>query len=489
MGTAWRRSGRGWGGRVATMLACVAVCASLATSTAGSALSKSSGGGLLPTYHGNLSRTGYTTNTSVTPQNAAQLKQRWRASASASISAQPIVSNGVVFWADWNGLIHATTVSGKALWSRSLGTTPKPPGCIYNLARQGILSTPTVGTIGGRRVLWVGGGRGQMVALNAANGKTVWQTDLRTSPGNSIWSSPAYYNGSIYVGVASFQGCPPVFGRVVRLNAATGAIQAALNFKSMVPAKCRELGAWSSPAVDPAENAIYIGTSNDFCNSRLQDAILRLNPSTLRVTSLWQVPQSQHPADSDFGATPMLFSATVGTATRQLVGAVNKNGVYYVLDRDDLAAGPVWTYVAATPQTIASQACGNVDPISSSAWAGTGSPVMVAGVSTSGSSCIGTLAALNPTTGQPEWQILLPGSVEGAVTEVPGLVAVGAGPAVQLVSSSSGQVLFSYTESRKPTAKGVIFGAPTGEFWAPPTVVGNSLYIANQDGTLKAFSL
>src|SRR6202000_3459222 len=135
--------------------------------------SKYSGGGASPTYHGNVSRTGYTTNTSGNAQNVAQIHQSWRASASPSISTQHVVSNAVVFWADWNGFIHATTVSGKALWSRSLGTTAKPPGCIYNLARQGILSTPTVGTIGGRRVLWVGGGRGQMVALDASNGKIV----------------------------------------------------------------------------------------------------------------------------------------------------------------------------------------------------------------------------------------------------------------------------------------------------------------------------
>ncbi len=42
----------------------------------------------------------------------------------------------------------------------------------------------------------------------------------------------------------------------------------------------------------------------------------------------------------------MLFSATIGGVNRQLVGAVNKNGIYYVLDRNDLAAGPVWSYTA-----------------------------------------------------------------------------------------------------------------------------------------------
>ena len=488
MGTRWRRSRQKWGVVVATALACFVVCASLATSSAAATVSVVLRGGSWPTYHGNLARTGYTTNTSINGQNAAQLLQSWHVSATASTSAQPIVDGGNVFWGDWNGFIHATTVAGKALWSRSLGTTPRPPGCIYNLARQGILSTPTMGTIGRRRVLWAGGGRGQMVALNASNGQIIWQTDLRTGPGSSIWSSPAYYDGSIYVGLASFQGCPPVFGKVVRLNAATGAIQATLNFSSLVPAKCRELGVWSSPAVDPAENAIFIGTSNDFCGSRLQDAILKLNASNLRISSLWQVPASQHPADSDFGATPMLFTATIGARTCQLVGAVNKNGVYYVLDRDDLAAGPVWTYSAESAKTLASRGCGGVNTISSSAWAGAGSPVMVAGLSASGSSCMGSLAAINPSTGQPEWQISLPGSVEGAVTEVPGVVAVGAGSTVDLIASSSGQVLFSFTEPSKRVPKGLYFGAPTGEFWAPPTIVGNSLYVANQDGSFRAFA-
>lgn len=482
----WRsRDGRGsW---IVASLACLVLSCSFATPSAATTVSKSSGGVSWPTYHGNLSRTGYTTNTSITPQNVAQLHQRWLASVRGSISGQPIVSGGVVYWSDWNGFVHATTLSGKALWSTYLGTTRRPPRCIYPLATLGIESTPTLGTISGRRVLWIGGGRGQMVALQTSNGKVVWQTPLRTAPGDTIWSSPAYYNGSIYVGVASFQGCPPVFGRIVRLNAATGALQTQLNFLSFVPAKCRELGAWSSPAVDLAENAIFIGTSNDFCNSPYQDAIVKLNPSTMRITSIWQVPLSQHPADSDFGASPMLFSASIGGTNEQLVGALNKNGIYYVLDREDLAAGPVWKYQAETPAALARSACGNFNTISSSAWAGPGSPVIVAGVALSGSTCIATVAALNSSNGQMEWQTPVRSSIEGALTEVPGLVAVGAGPTVDLLSTSTGQVLFSYTEKSKPPPKGVVYGAPAGEFWAPPTIAGNTLYVANQDGSLEPF--
>ena len=114
---------------------------------------------------------------------------------------------------------------------------------------------------------------------------------------------------------------------------------------------------------------------------------------------------------------------------------------------------------------------------------------MVAGLAVSGSSCIGTMAALNPATGQPEWQVPLQGEIVGAVTEVPGLVAVGVGSHLDVLSSSTGATLFSYAEpiSAKKN-RNAIYGAPVGSFWSPPTIAGNTLYDANQDGNLRAFS-
>ncbi len=448
------------------------------------------------TYDGSNSRTGYTTNTSITPANVGGLTQRWQTSVNAPISGQPIVNDGIVYWGDWNGTLHATRLSsGKALWSTSLGRTTKPPGCIYALATLGVASTATIGSLNGRKVLWVGGGAGQLVALNASNGRIIWQTQLRTAPGDSIWSSPALYQGSIYVGLASFQGCPDHFGRIVRVNAATGALQKAINFASLLPAKCQGPGAWSSASVDPTQNSVFIDTSNDLCESKYQDAILQLDPSTLAMKSIWQVPENQHPADSDMGASPMLFTATIDGVQRQLVGAENKNGVYYVLDRNNLAAGPVWQHQVESPATFSvglsvfSQNCNNT--VSTSSWAGNGSPIMVAGVSlnASGKGCIGTMTALDPATGQALWTVPLEGGVEGAVTQIPGLVVVGAGRDFDVLSSTTGATLFSYTEpplkKRKDTG---IFGAPTYWFWAPPTVSGNTILVANQDGTLRAFT-
>ena len=73
----------------------------------------------------------------------------------------------------------------------------------------------------------------------------------------------------------------------------------------------------------------------------LAEAIVRFT-SSLSLVSAWQIPADQQIGDSDFIATPTLFTATISGQARSLVGAANKNGIFYALDRTDLAGGPVW---------------------------------------------------------------------------------------------------------------------------------------------------
>jgi polyvinyl alcohol dehydrogenase (cytochrome) len=453
--------------------------------------------GPLATYHADNARTGYSTDTSITTANATGLTQQWSVKETAAISAQAIVTDGVAYWGDWNGIEHATTTTGKQLWATSIGIAPKPKACPFKLGPIGVVSSATVGGIGGKKALWVGGGNGSLYALDATTGAVIWRTQLGDPPLHVLWSSPVFYNGSIYEGVASWNDCPVVNGGFYRVNASTGAVQTVSHLSQQ--ASCVGPSLWSSASVDPSDNSIYVSTSNanqrsnpdNTCTLPDADAVLKLDASTLAQKSVWQVPLAQQVADSDFGGSPMLFSATIGGVNRQLVGAVNKNGVYYALDRTNLAAGPEWTYTAEDAATA--QAAGLNDPcadrntISTSAWAGTGSPVIVAGVALNGSSCIGTVAALDAATGRPIWQVPVGGIVQGAVTEVPGLVAVGAGPFLQVLSSSTGASLFTYHEPA---------GSDTGNgqgqnhfFWPPPTIAGTKLIIGNEDGYFRAFGL
>ena len=479
----------------------VAALTSCASPSAPTSASTHAPGPSLPlaTYHGNDARTGYTIDTSITASNASQLAQRWSTAVSASLSDQPIVDDGVVYWGDWKGEMHATTVSGRALWSTFIGTAPKPKACPYKLATQGVVSTPTVGTIHGQNVVWVGGGAGQVLALNASTGAIVWSTLLGTPPEHEVWSSPLLYNGSIYIGVASWNDCPVVNGAFVRVERRHRCdpgrdpprpepkVHRAGGLVLCLGGPDHELGLRDDqqrePEVQP-ERDLRDTRTGGHPQAQCEDLGHRISLGAPRVPAGRRLR---------LGASPMLFSAPIGGVQEQLVGAENKNGVYYAFDRTNLGAGPVWSYTAenaalAQAAGSATDACEDVNTISSSAWAGPGSPVIVAGLAQSGSSCIGTLAALNPSTGQVEWQTPLQGDIEGAVTEVPGIVAVGAGPTVDLLSSATGKMLFSYTEAKTSSPKGVIYGAPTGEFWAPPTIAGNTLFAANQDGHLRAFS-
>ncbi len=434
------------------------------------------------TYLGSEARTGFTGSTSITPSNAATLKQQWSVATGSPISVQPIVHGGTIYWGDWNGTEHATTLSGTSIWTTSLGTSPKPSSCPYKLQTLGVLSSATVGSSGGRNLVWVGGGAGQLVALNVSDGSTVWKTQLGPPPKHVLWSSPALYNGSIYEGVASWNDCPLVPGSLYRVNAGTGSIQAQF---SVVSGKCNGGGIWSSPAVDPSDNAVFVTTGNDTCGSANQDAIIELDATTLAVKSRWTTPKSSFVSDADYGATPTLFSAKVNGVVRHMIGAEAKNGTYYAFDRNNLAAGPVWQVQVKDNAALANSNC--ADTLSPSAWAGDGSPLIVAGVAISGSGCTGTLSALDPATGRTDWRVTLQGAVLGAVTEAPGLVVVGAGSSLDVLSSSSGTMLYSFTEPETAADSGGGYG-DAYYFWGTPAIVGNAIYMGNQDGTLRAFS-
>jgi outer membrane protein assembly factor BamB len=176
----------------------------------------------------------------------------------------------------------------------------------------------------------------------------------------------------------------------------------------------------------------------------------------------------------------------VNGVSRSLVGAENKNGIYYAFDRRDLSAGPVWVYQAETTAVLNGRPCEDLNTISSSASAGPGTPVLVAGIGQSGSRCIGTLAALDPGTGTPIWQVPLPGVVQGAVTEVPGIVAVGAGTSLVVLSATTGATFFSFAEPRTGSYADNGFDQ-NYYYWAPPTISGKYLFIGNEDGSFRAF--
>jgi outer membrane protein assembly factor BamB len=252
------------------------------------------------------------------------------------------------------------------------------------------------------------------------------------------------YNNSVYIGSATDgePNCPLIPAQLDQLNVATGQIQHTFN---VVPNGCLGGGIWTSPTLDTSDNSIYIttGTQGSFhsCKEPYAIAMVKVRASDLSYIDSWQIPPALRGDDSDFGATPTLFNATIGGVTRKLVGAINKNGIYYAFDRTALHNGPVWTAQLAEPGDCPQ--CGK-GSISSSAWNGTALFVATTKTTVKGKTCAGSQRALNPATGASIWErCLVDGAVLGAVSMVPGVVAVVAGPDLVLLSSVSGKTLFN----------------------------------------------
>ncbi|MEO8971351.1 MAG: PQQ-binding-like beta-propeller repeat protein [Ktedonobacteraceae bacterium] len=397
------------------------------------------------TYLYNNDRDGFDkTETIINPTSAKKLKQKWVQTAGGLISVQPVEANNMVYWGAWgDGLERATSLSGSQVWASSVGVSP-PANC--GTHTLGVASTATIATetikSTSESVLYVGGGDVNFYALNAKTGVKIWETPLGTKPNYFIWSSPAVYNGSVYIGLSSRGDCPLVRGELVQMDAATGTIQ---HIFYTVPNNCTGASIWGSPAIDKVAGTIYVVTGNGGNCSGSEPygvAIVELHASDLSVIGSWQVPSSQQNSDSDFGTTPTFFNAIINGKSTRLVGAPNKNGIFYPFKRDDLASGPVWEDTIATNGECPQCGDGSISP---AAW--DGNTLYAAGGKTTikGISCAGSLRAINPATGAYIWQSCFQdGPIIAAVSGVPGVLFVGEGSHFVAVATASGSTLFNF---------------------------------------------
>jgi outer membrane protein assembly factor BamB len=436
------------------------------------------------------SRSNYNpTETIINPTNAHNLKLKWTATSTLctgspggpnDVFAQPVVDQNLqlIFWGSWNGCEYATNLSGQPVWSTFLGQITSTQ-CNFP-STLGVSSTPTdtTLTINGvsTSVLLLGGGDGNFYALNAQTGAIIWQTQLGVGTGSYLWSSPAYYNGYVYEGLSSQLDCPLVQSKFYQLDATTGTI---LNTFNVVKSGCTGGSIWGSPAIDETAGTVYFATGNPGkCapSDTFAPALVELSLSNLSLVGSWLVPKVQQVFDSDFGNTPTLFQGTINGVLTPMVGALNKNGIYYAFARDKLGSGPVWQ------TTITSKPGGQPDN-APSAWDGTYLYIAGSYATISGTTCQGkgsSLQAVNPSTGAFVWQTCFAACcIWGAVTEVPGLAVVNSVSSMRVVATATGKVLFNYFDK---TPQG------TGTFYGPVSISNGVLYVGDSLGYLYAFA-
>ena len=424
----------------------------------------------------------------ITPATVASLHALWTFTAGASsqagapaprFDASPTVVGGRVYIGSRTGIVYALNeTTGAVVWQKQLDF-----GSSTVCGAKGITGTATVAAdpVSGTMTVYVPGAH-YLYALNASTGAQLWKVAIgpATADGEARWynwSSPTVVGGRIYMGLAANCDANKVRGGVVQINQHTGK---RLHTWYAVPAGVVGPSVWSSMAGDGTN--VWVTTGNpDPSAPAVYDAfsIVRLSASTLAKLDKWTAP-TPLADDLDFGSSPTFFSATIGGASTDLVGACNKNGIYYVWRRANLAAGPVWQR-----QVGQSGGTGNGACITSAAFDGPDSTLYVAANQTmlNGSLVQGSTYALNPATGAIRWQSPLACLPNGSPTlnATTNVLAVPlyqcpttASPGVVLVNATTGAALRTLT-----TAKPV---------FAQPVFANGRLFVADESGVLKAYA-
>lgn len=429
-----------------------------------------------PTYVFDNGRSGFNgSETIINSLTAANLKLKWIHTTASTISTQPTVANGVIYWGSWDGYEHATNLDNSKLWALNLGTS----AAACSQSPIGVASTATIATVPINGIMtsvdFVAGGNVTFYAINAKTRAVIWSTVLGSLPAHAIWSSPLVYNGSVYIGMSSLADCPLVQGQLIQMNASTGAIQHVFN---TVPNGCTGADVTGSPTLDAATGTIYFATGNPgSCSSPepYAESLIEVMASNLAFIHHWQIPTSQLESDTDILNTPTLFTATINGVLTQMVGIAGKNGVYYAFNRANINNGPVWQRQVARGGSCPTCGEGSISP---SAWDGTNLYVAGGNTTINGSSCQGGLRKVDPATGNFIWEhCMTTGPVLGAVTVVPGVAVIGNGYYLIVVNTVTGATLFRYKDTNANT---VFFGAAS--------ISNGVLYIGDSTGHLFAFA-
>ena len=140
--------------------------------------------------------------------------------------------------------------------------------------------------------------------------------------------------------------------------------------------------------------------------------MVRLNGSTLAFEDAWQVPASDIVDDGDFGASPTFFTGDCQRGADPARGCLQQGRL-----STTPSILPTWPPVTsgstrrpkAAAATSVTRRPSGTGRASSRAW---GAPSTIGGTS-----YLGSVVALNPSTGQPIWQTGLPGPVIGSCSE------------------------------------------------------------------------
>ncbi len=310
----------------------------------------------------------------ISPVNAAHLAPKWSTVVRGVQQETPISDGETLFVANaQGGLFWIAQTTGEILREVDVKDVLETPG----ISARGLAVTDTAIIFGTRN-------KPLVAALDKATGALLWKTAIDEHPMASVTQPPIVHNGRVYVGTSglgeevqatygTYEECCVFRGSAVALDETTGEM---LWKTYTLPEGFAGGSLWSrTPSIDEKRNTLYVTTGNAYaapddvqaCVDKKKaenpsdlpscfppgvwnDSILALNPDTGAIkwgfradhfdifTGACLVPEQGGFCgggdDVDFGNGALIWQATDGHNTRDLVGAGQKSGTFWALDRD-----------------------------------------------------------------------------------------------------------------------------------------------------------
>ena len=306
--------------------------------------------------------TRYQSRSNVDSSNVGSLKLKWvfGIPETAEVRSYPAVSTDTIFL--------PTTANQMFAIDRDLG-------CIKWVYKSDapLRTSAFLSTINDMAVVAVADSSSSVHLLDATKGTKIWETSVSIHPFSMTTGSPVIHASDLYVPISSFEivvaanpehECCTSHGAVARLDGMTG--DSKWLTRTVGPpekTKPNKVGTqmwgpsgapvWTSPAIDPKRNQLYVGTGENTSSpaSDMSDAILALDLDDGTINWLFQAtpkdafnmacgrwgdgnancPEEKGP-DFDFGGSPVIVTDSKG---QDLVLAGQKSGDVWALNADN----------------------------------------------------------------------------------------------------------------------------------------------------------
>jgi alcohol dehydrogenase (cytochrome c) len=297
-------------------------------------------------YSGSYASQRHTLLKQVDPANVKNLELKWvfQAQSLQKFETTPLVVDGIMYLTQSpNDIVAVDAKSGRAFWVYHYVVSPAARPCcgIVNRGLAILGDTLYMATVDAH-----------LVAVDTKDGHAIWNVKLaEPAAGYAMTMAPLVVKGKVIVGVAG--GEFGVRGFISAFDAQTG--KQAWKFDTIPdpdqPGHESWRGddwqhgggaVWMTGSYDPDLNLTYWGTGNPGPDwnpgqrpgdNLYSDSVLALDPDTGKMKWYFQFAPND-PYDYDSVQVPVLANRNWNGSPRKLMLWGNRNGFFYVLDRE-----------------------------------------------------------------------------------------------------------------------------------------------------------